>query len=247
MLQSLTQSQRNLIVGMCLGDTHAERNPKNCCLRIQHSLKQFELVNFKHSMLSPHSLSMTTYAHYDKRTKKTYQKIKFDTISHELFNQFHDIFYVDMEKIVPKSIEKLLCDPLALAVWYLDDGGLRADCNAFRIHTNSYRLSDVKLLQLALLKNFDIVTNVHRQLNRKPTDKIGNAALPTLENAILKVNPETKVENFYLEDCIGEKTKANQKGFCLYIPAEGGQAERFCKLIKPIVASTVPNMLYKFF
>ena len=36
------------------------------------------------------------------------------------------------------------------------------------------------------------------------------------------------------------------KGFSLYIGARGGQADRFCAFVKPVVSSRIPSMLYKF-
>ena len=38
-----------------------------------------------------------------------------------------------------------------------------------------------------------------------------------------------------------------KKGYCLHMGARNAQAERFCNLLKPLVAQEVPYMLYKFF
>jgi len=88
-----------------------------------------------------------------------------------------------------------------LAVWYLDDGALRKDCSAFRLHTNSYTLSEVELLQQTLFVNFSVTATIHKQ----------------------------------------------GKGFILHIGAKNSQAKKFCNIIKPLVASTMPTMLYKLF
>lgn len=109
---------------------------------------------------------------------------------------------------VPKNIEEKLVSNLALAVWYLDDGALRTDCKAFRLHTNSYSLELVLLLKRTLLLNFGITCHVERQDASKSTD---------------------------------------DREFLLAIGASDGQAERFSAKIRPLVASMVPSMLYKFF
>jgi LAGLIDADG DNA endonuclease family len=57
-----------------------------------------------------------------------------------LFSEYHQLFYDGKRKRVPPELEKGLTTPLALAVWYLDDGGLRPDCKTFRLHTNNFSL-----------------------------------------------------------------------------------------------------------
>ena len=96
---------------------------------------------WEHRILKPYGLSLKEFSRYDKRTKKTLA----------CFNEFYNQFYFDKKKRVPVKIRNLLCDPLALAVWYLDDGALRVDSKAFRLHTNSYPLCDVLLLKEVLL------------------------------------------------------------------------------------------------
>ena len=47
------------------------------------------------------------------------------------------IFFI--QKIIPKNIEQLLIDPIALAIWYLDDGTKR-NYNGCRFATQSFSL-----------------------------------------------------------------------------------------------------------
>lgn len=100
---------------------------------------------------------------FDRRTEKSYEKIRFDTLTLPCFNPYREIFYSGKKKIVPLNISELLSSPLALAVWYLDDGALRKDSSAFRLHTNSYTLPEVQLLQETLLVNFHLNSAIHKQ------------------------------------------------------------------------------------
>lgn len=50
-------------------------------------------------------------------------------------------------------------------------------------------------------------------------------------------------KNFALKSCIHKQGK----GFLIYIGAKDSMAERFCAIVKPIVASKIPSMLYKFY
>jgi hypothetical protein len=54
---------------------------------------------------------------------------------------------------------------------------------------------------------------------------------------------ETLFLNFHLNSTIHKQGG----GFILHIGAKNSQAEKFCDMIKPFVASTMPTMLYKFF
>ena len=180
-------------------------------------------------MLQPWSLSLRQKLRYDKRAKKVYPSCGFDTRTLPLFNNYRSLFYEEKQKRLPQNIRNLIRDPLTLAVWYLDDGALRVDSKAFRLHTNNFVWSDVVKLQQALLSNFNISTAIHRQQN-KPS----NLDKDWIESRLLSPR-ETK------------KVKAEQRGFILHIGAKNNQAQRFSNLIKPLVASQVPSMLHKFF
>ena len=100
---------------------------------------------------------------FDKRTGKWYRKVRFDTPTLSIFNRFREIFYVGNTKIVPSKISRYLTSPLALAVWYLDDGGKKTDCKAYRLHTNCYSLPEVEMLKKTLRDNFGINSTIHKQ------------------------------------------------------------------------------------
>lgn len=117
-------------------------------------------MRFAPSVLSgPISL----YIRFDKRTQKTYQKAGFSTCTSPIFRSFRESFYPNGKKIVPANIQSLLHSRLALAVWYLDDGSLKTDCKAFRLHTNSFLFSEVQALQKTIELNFDIRSTLHKQ------------------------------------------------------------------------------------
>lgn len=59
-------------------------------------------------------------------------------------------------KKVPLNISEILTDPLALAVWYLDDGTKRSDTESCRIATQSFSQKENQLLQECLKINFNI-------------------------------------------------------------------------------------------
>jgi hypothetical protein len=164
---SLSNLQQQIIIGFLLGDGHLERNGKFVRLKIDHSLKQKKYVWWKYKIFKdivpspPKTIQVS-----DQRTNKVYQHCRFATQSLQILEKFYDLFYVDQSKILPIKIKQLLKTPLSLAVWYMDDGARRTDCNALRLHTNSFTLEENKILQKVLLENFQIKTNIHKAGNK---------------------------------------------------------------------------------
>ena len=246
-INMLSPSQKNIIIGSCLGDAHVERNGKNCRLRFQQALKQKPLLCWKHSILQPHALALREYPQYDKRTKKTYHKIQFDTRTLPVFNEFRDMFYLDGRKRLPYNIINLLRDPLVLAVWFMDDGARRVDSLAFRLHCNDFELHSVETLQIALMHNFNIDSTIHRQQNLRKEHMWSK--MVTHLRCVTPVN-HTGTHSTPLYTIDTSKTCDNgalRKGYILHIGAKDGAGQRFNNLLKPLVSKTVPTMLYKFF
>jgi len=195
----LTSDQQDLLIGGILGDCYVERPSLNSRVLFDHSIAQLQYVEWKHAIMQPYSSPIVTYSVLDPRNGNTYNKVRFRTATSKLFNPYRELFYPNQTKIVPPNIKHLLTTELALAVWYLDDGGLRTDCDGLRLYTNSFSYGEVVLLGELLLENFGIASTPHKQ----------------------------------------------GKGHNLYIGTLHKQSEKFCDIIRPVVASEIPSMLYK--
>lgn len=203
LLGMLSITQNQILYGAILGDSHVEVSQslrRKTRVRFDHAAQERDYIEWKKRALAPYATSTREVKVFDKRTGKYYKKVRFDTLTLSIFNRFRKIFYVGDAKIVPSNVSRYLVSPLALAVWYLDDGGKKTYCKAYRLQTNCYSLPEVEVLKGTLKKNFDISSVIHRQ----------------------------------------------GKGFLLYIGARNGQADRFCKIVKPVVSSEIPSMLHKF-
>jgi hypothetical protein len=77
-------------------------------------------------------------------------------------NIFHDIFYKDGTKIVPLNIGALL-NARALAYWIMDDGGKGSHGETI-LHTRSFTLKEVELLQSVLMDNFGLRTRLSEKV-----------------------------------------------------------------------------------
>lgn len=161
-VEKLTKRQREILIGKMLGDGFLEMNGKHSRLKIDHTHKQKDYVFWLHNEFLPFTTAKPYKIGYlDERTNKTYLHWRFATKSLPIFNKWRKIFYLRKRKIIPDNIVNLLKSPLTLAVWYMDDGYRRKDCNALYLCTSGYNSDEQLMLQEALVKNFSIQTKVH--------------------------------------------------------------------------------------
>lgn len=163
----LTRQQRSLVVGMLLGDGHLETQNRGRTyrLKVEHSINQKEYVlwlyeQFKNLVRTP-----------PKKEKKLlhgkrYVGYFFSTYSLGTFRFYAKQFYAGQKKIIPKLIKKLI-DPLALAIWFMDDGSYKSDHHkTYIIHASGYSKKDLELISKVLRKKFGIEVQIHKQYNR---------------------------------------------------------------------------------
>ena len=95
---------------------------------------------------------------------KTYTNYYFQTRSVGEFRFYGQIFYdKNGKKVIPRFISKLLT-PLALAVWFMDDGSCKSKQHkALILNTQCFSKKDLKLLIEAFDKCFGIETKLRSQ------------------------------------------------------------------------------------
>ena len=152
----LSAFQKSVLIGSLLGDGCLVANSwkKNYRLKFHHGAKQERLVRWKHDILQNFMFSEKP-RWYGKTSSWICR-----TISHPEFTQYHQIFYPEGKKIVPNNIERYLVDPVALAVWYMDDGAVKKSEGSFFLHTQSFSRRENKLLQKCLQKNFGVEASI---------------------------------------------------------------------------------------
>ena len=157
----LNDVQRSILVGTLLGDGHLEtqNGGKTYRLKIEHQIAQRDYLEWIYDQFKewvPGGIR--------SRVKKNgYEYVLFDTCIHGAFRFYGQQFYTDCTKHIPELIEKLL-DPIALAVWFMDDGSWKSSHHkTFIIHTLGYTKKDLELVQKVLKKKFGIETSLHAQ------------------------------------------------------------------------------------
>lgn len=164
----LSNRQKEILIGKLLGDGHLET--KDCGrtyrLKIEHSLKQKEYVDwlyreFKVWVLTPPQVRRRFVVW--RTLAGEYDKYWFNTLSSGSFRFYAHQFYKERKKIVPRFIKKLLT-PLALAVWFMDDGSIKSKAHqTVFLNTHGFDAKSIKLLQDALLEKFGIKTTKRKE------------------------------------------------------------------------------------
>lgn len=153
----LTPEQRSVIIGSLLGDGCI--NTHNS-FQIEHNISQTEYVRWKHKKLqSIAGKPPRVITRFDTRSQKLYHSIRFYTRC--VMGDFRSLFYEDERKIVPSNLSELL-DDLALAVWFMDDGGRGAHTlHGVVFNTSAFTENEQFYLQRILDENFNLKVNVH--------------------------------------------------------------------------------------
>lgn len=164
----LSSRQREILVGTLLGDGHLETQDRGHTyrLKIEHSWKQKEYVDWKYNEFRewvrtpPKARETATKL---RSVSGTYKKFWFNTLSSGVLRFYAQQFYKDGKKVVPKLIHRWLT-PLALAVWYMDDGSIKSNTHrTVLLNTHSFDKTSLKRLQKALLDKFGIKTKFRKQ------------------------------------------------------------------------------------
>jgi recombination protein RecA len=187
----LTQNQREILVGLMLGDGHLEtqNNGKTFRLKIGHSTAQTKYVNWLYKQFEEWVLTPPQ----EKQVAtggKHFVNIWFNTISHASFRFYGQQFYRDGKKVVPKMINKLLT-PKSLAIWFMDDGSLKSkEHKALILNTQCFSKSDIEKLQKTLMRNWGVESQQRKQSDGIQLLIAGDSAIKFAKIIIPDLLPE---------------------------------------------------------
>ncbi len=182
----LSKRQRELLVGLLLGDGHLETRDagRTYRLKVEHGAAQREYLEWLAREFQEWILS----GRYEKRRgeKVVYG---FTTVNHPAFRFYGAQFYRDGRKRIPPLIKRLLT-PLALAIWFLDDGSAKSSKHrSLVIHSLGYTHKELVLAQDAI-ERLGVSSALHKQRKgsfrlyfpRESAQHIANFARPILKD-----------------------------------------------------------------
>ena len=152
----LSEFQQEILVGLLLGDGCLEKykNSTGARLKVSQCLKQQDLVWWLYK----------NFSNFINTPPKTYQdELRFNTLTHDCFKHFYDLFYPKGRKIVPGKIKNLLT-PTAFAVWYMGDGSIKSkECRGRILNTQGFNKPDIKRLIVTLKEKFNLISSIRTQ------------------------------------------------------------------------------------
>ena len=162
----LNQFQTSVLVGSLLGDGTLRTGFRavNANFKVEHGLKQKEYVFWKYGVFKEWVTTEPKISFRYDENRLPYEKSWwFRTLRHPEITIFHKKFYAGGIKIIPKDIENFL-DPLAFAVWIMDDGSLSK--GKIDISTYSFKLKEIWLLQKAIFNRFSLESNYYKDRDK---------------------------------------------------------------------------------
>lgn len=160
--ESLSKDQKEILVGLMLGDGCLELQHKNPRLRVDHSMKQKGYIDWLYSQFENFcNQKPCRLNRVDKRNGKIYSHYLLTTRTSAVFRRYFNMFYAEKRKTTPRNLINLLKSKLTLAVWYMDDGFKRGDCDSLYLCTSGFKLEDQRFLQEILQKLYGFETKLH--------------------------------------------------------------------------------------
>lgn len=166
---TLSASQREVLVGIILGDACLVRNNPSAryYLRIEQSIAHEEYVHHLYDVFNEWARQPPrTRIRVESREKyagREYGKCGFDSKSLSLLDSYSQWFYHNCKKRVPANISNLLT-ARGLAYWYMDDGSLKSkESKAFMFNTQGFPKEDVEVLIEMLQTKFGLQAKPRKQ------------------------------------------------------------------------------------
>ena len=150
----ITEFQEQIILGTLLGDATVSKlsKSKTCRISWEHSLKQenYALWKAQNSLIN---FSIYKRNRLDSRTNNIYNSIICYSIK-DNYKYYKALFYKDKKEISEDILNKL--KPLAIAVWYMDDGNIYYNSNNCHLNLAVNSFENKQLIIDWFKKNYDL-------------------------------------------------------------------------------------------
>lgn len=187
---TLSNIQKEILVGLLLGDLNAQKQYCNTRLRFVQSTVHKEYMDDLYEEFKDYCSAEPQIINHkpDKITGKMNSSIRFNTYSLPCFNELYNLFYVEGKKIVPLNIGALLT-ALVLAYWICDDGTLEKSTNRIVLCTHSFTKEEVELLAKTLNSKWDLKCVVYKHTSGGYIISIPRKSVPILQGLLKDIMP----------------------------------------------------------
>jgi len=152
--KTIPENVKQILLGSMLGDAGLQKINKNgnAIFRESHSLKQEDYLLWKEKVLSNFFGKFKIYYYQNRGNISISSKV------HPFFTELHKIFYPNTTRKI-RPIEALnQLKPLGLAVWYMDDGGLKSRGCLIAIKNKK----DKEIVKEKLKEIFNLNVTIHK-------------------------------------------------------------------------------------
>ncbi len=145
---SLTPLEKEVLIGCLLGDGTLSQSGQHYRLRVEHSSKDREYVEWKYDLLRRLCISKIQYV-------SNHISLRFGTVGHSEITELRKSWYQPLKQI-PAS---LILTPLMVAIWFMDDGTKHGETVDISVHCFSE--GSLKLLVSQLEEVYSIFTTIN--------------------------------------------------------------------------------------
>jgi len=160
----ITKKQKSILYGTILGDAYLRKTGKqNAFIRLEHGKKQKDFLFWKVEMLKPLFQGKPKYLErMHPITKKTYCYWRHRSQTMPYLGKLRRIFYPQGKKRIPNNLSEFLT-PLALAVWYMDDGYYYQRDKCSYLYLGNVSLEEAEVVHQTLKDKFNLITRVKKK------------------------------------------------------------------------------------
>ena len=153
----LTDKMRSFLVGTLLGDGSLESTGGHA--RYKETAGNGEYLRWKAAILAEQfQIRFSEGDYQSKQTGRTYRRHRLATLAHPVLGEWRQNWYPKGKKIVCRPDVEAFLDPLALAVWFYDDGHISRTARSYCafLYTLAFTPDNVDWLAALLLSRFGI-------------------------------------------------------------------------------------------
>lgn len=157
----LTQRQREIGVGVILGDAslNTQDKRKSYRLKFEQGIHHLDYINHLHGEFDYFCLSEVTVKKRVNANDNLVETAAFQTLSHVSLNEFADLFLNDKgKKVIKPNLVRDHLTEIGLAYWFMDDGGkldfTKNQGKAIVLHTQGFFEKEVSQLAKELEEKF---------------------------------------------------------------------------------------------
>lgn len=183
----ISDAQKSIIWGTLLGDGYLN-HANGPYLVITHGLKQYNYLMWLKEALSP----FVSEAIYHK---KSTSKLGNDdtnaihTFTHPFFKEVEKVIYTKNKKVVNEEWLSRI-DPLALAVWYMDDGSRNKRTRTITLCTNGFSYDEHLLIQNWFLAKWELPVKIEPRRNNQFSIRINASQSDKFLNIVKDFVPD---------------------------------------------------------